>query len=199
MKKCLTALTLAKINQDNIKVLQASDLSTQEKLLCLENDGKKLNLQLWGIDENTEGVISLCNFIATWLTHELQLEEDVVPIIYSACRIGVPNNLKYNFPQDVIITLADPQVCIQILDLARSRGALSLHGKPYTGVARSYSRGIAIQERLKANYFNLSCNLRITFNIVGSPLHVFILHMTHYTFYIKLMKFGISLQDKNCC
>lgn len=97
-------------------------------MLSLENDGKQLNLKLRGIAEKIGGMTNWPTFITTWLTEELQFTDNPL-VIYSVYRLGAPINPKRPHPRDVIITLVDPRMCAMILDLARTRGSLTLHGK----------------------------------------------------------------------
>lgn len=132
-----SAVELVQMNQEDIKVLQASGISTKEKLLSLENEGKRLNLKL----QVTEGVTDFP--IATWLAKKLQLPEESLPVVNLAYRPGTPNNPKCAYLRDVIITLTDRRVCKYILDLAKIRVLLSLYGKQIRRIRNKSREGSA--------------------------------------------------------
>lgn len=53
------------------------------------------------------GLKSQLIFVANWITSALQLEENIVPLIDAAHRLGPPRKAKNTTPRDILVRFAD--------------------------------------------------------------------------------------------
>lgn len=75
------ASAVALAQQEEIKVLQATNENLHELPVILNNRFRFFNLKLRGILEEEEGNTDLISYISGWLSKSLELEEEVTPAL----------------------------------------------------------------------------------------------------------------------
>ncbi|KAL8221731.1 UNVERIFIED_CONTAM: hypothetical protein K2H54_074427 [Gekko kuhli] len=102
-----SALEAATTTQEDIKSLQQAEEWSRSKIMLLENKLRDHNVKFRGLPEKSEGESQVKNFLATWLSTELSLEDGVAPLIDSAYRMGPLTKRNEKTPRDIIATIPD--------------------------------------------------------------------------------------------
>lgn len=87
--------------------MQSDDKVLAEKMLLLDIKRCQHNFKIHIFPQNKEENTDLQSCSIRWLLKEMQLEEDVTPILTKAYRIGALNNYKYKGTRDKIITILE--------------------------------------------------------------------------------------------
>ncbi|KAL8220468.1 UNVERIFIED_CONTAM: hypothetical protein K2H54_047082 [Gekko kuhli] len=87
-----TAFSLAGTVQEENKNIQKETDQLNHKMLNLDLEQRNNNIKFRGFPEQLNTTEDLNDFMASWLAQLWKLDEDVVPVIVKAYRIGSPKN-----------------------------------------------------------------------------------------------------------